>query len=234
MSKGFINKICIYCNHTGSTRSGDHVFPRKIFLEKRRDKLPKVPCCKICNNNKSALEVYLLAVLPFGAKHFDAHENLTTQVPQRLQKNIKLYNCLATSMRKKYFQNDSGILESTMAIKFNINYLFDFFNYVTKALVYYHFGLRISTTHHIQSLNHNTHFDKFFDGSAQNIVKNDLGNGTIHYEGIQANGNDFLTLWRYRIYGGLQFQDQLSGDIVSYTCRNQVQKNIDLYRLFGI
>ncbi len=39
-------------------QTGDHIFPRQLFLESHRANLPKVPCCKNCNDEKSKLEHY--------------------------------------------------------------------------------------------------------------------------------------------------------------------------------
>jgi hypothetical protein len=78
-----------------STRTGDHVFARSFFLEHRRENLPKVPACTVCNNEKSKLEHYLATVLPFGGRHDDAHRNLEELVPSRLGGNARLHRELA-------------------------------------------------------------------------------------------------------------------------------------------
>ena len=39
---------------------------REFFLPERRAHRPQVPACNACNNTKSLLEHYLMAVLPFG------------------------------------------------------------------------------------------------------------------------------------------------------------------------
>jgi len=234
MSKGFRNKKCVYCNQRDSTRSGDHVFPRRLFLVNRRANLPKVPCCTKCNNQKSRLEANLLAILPFGANHSDALENLTTNVPKRLKKNIKLYRELRDSMSKAFIKNEAGILEPMMIIEFDINQLFDLFNYITRALVHLHFNTKMTSQHFIKSFITAPVLNNFFNGSAQERIEQDLGNGTVWYRGIQAKENQSLTLWEYKIYGGLQLLDQLSGNINSYTCRNEIQHKIDLRTKFDI
>ena len=66
MSKRFRDKPCVYCLTNPSTTTGDHVFAREFFPEAARANLPKVPACESCNNEKSHLEHYLTAVLPFG------------------------------------------------------------------------------------------------------------------------------------------------------------------------
>jgi len=75
MSKRFKNKLCVYCLKNPSTPTGDHIFAREFFMQDRRANLPKVPACKHCNNEKSQLEHYLTAVLPFCGRHPDASGN---------------------------------------------------------------------------------------------------------------------------------------------------------------
>jgi hypothetical protein len=81
MSKKYKGKVCVYCGKEPST-TGDHVFAREFFLVKHRDGLPQVPSCDKCNGEKSALEHYLTAVLPFGARHRNASQALQTMVPK--------------------------------------------------------------------------------------------------------------------------------------------------------
>lgn len=75
MSKKYKGKICVYCVEAEST-STDHVFARKFFLETDRAGLPQVPSCDPCNRAKATLEHYLASVLPFGARHSGARDNL--------------------------------------------------------------------------------------------------------------------------------------------------------------
>jgi hypothetical protein len=234
VSKKFINKKCVYCNQGDSTRTGDHVFPRALFLVNRRSNFPKVPCCTKCNNQKSLLEVNLLATLPFGANHSDAIENLTTNVPRRLENNIKLHRKLQASRTQTFIKNNNGILEPRLTIDIDREQLFELFNYITKALAYFHFNIRINSNHSVKSLNANPTLANFFNGAAQNHIVQDLGNGTVWYRGIQATDNQFLTMWEYRIHGGLHFLGQLSGNINSYTCRTEVQHRVDLRIKFGM
>src|ERR1700722_9395653 len=94
MSKKFKKKTCVYCCGKGISTTGDHVFAREFFLKSRRATLPQVPACAPCNKEKSELEHYLTAVLPFGGRHDDASINLETMVPPRLAKNAKLHRGL--------------------------------------------------------------------------------------------------------------------------------------------
>ena len=70
MSKKFKNKMCVYCGEAKSA-TADHVFSRELLLKAHRGDLPKVPACESCNHEKSVLEHYVSAILPFGVSPLD-------------------------------------------------------------------------------------------------------------------------------------------------------------------
>lgn len=90
MTKLYKNKRCVYCSKA-KAETADHVVAREFFMPSLRANIPKVPSCTSCNNNKSVLEHYLTALLPFGGRHRAAHENLVSMVPRRLMRNKKLH-----------------------------------------------------------------------------------------------------------------------------------------------
>src|SRR5262245_43820090 len=89
MSKKFKGSVCVYCA-SKAAESRDHIFAREFFLKSDRKDLPQAPACKACNKAKSDLEHYLTTVLPFGARHDSATENLEIMVPGRLANNLRL------------------------------------------------------------------------------------------------------------------------------------------------
>jgi hypothetical protein len=93
MSKKLRGKPCAYCVVRTAT-TDDHVFSREFFLVEDRNNLPKAPACAKCNGEKSKLEHYLTTVLPFGARHAQAMDNMQVNVPGRLAKNQKLHRQL--------------------------------------------------------------------------------------------------------------------------------------------
>src|SRR5438552_3077487 len=98
MSKKFKGKPCVYCRDRLS-EDGDHVVSRMFFPINRRAHLPKVPACKACNNEKSLLEHYLTAVMPFGARHADAAE-VIEMTPARLAANRALHERIANGLTR--------------------------------------------------------------------------------------------------------------------------------------
>ncbi|MGA9945631.1 MAG: SEC-C metal-binding domain-containing protein [Candidatus Cybelea sp.] len=197
MKHKFSGETCIYCDNAPA-ESSDHVVGRKFFLIERRGDLPQVPACKPCNNRKSELEAYLMTVLPFGAKNADAAEILKKLVPPRLEKNAKLQRKL-----RKGYERSGGT-----SIPFEHKPLEELFAMIAKALAFQFFGVRLGNGYSsIASLFTNEGEEFFermlFSGNAH--VSGDLGEGTFTYEGAQSKDDPQLTMWRFGIYGGVDF-----------------------------
>ncbi len=56
---------CVYCG--GVPDTGDHVPPRAFLDEPYPENLPKVPCCKACNEGASLDEEYVASLLEVAA-----------------------------------------------------------------------------------------------------------------------------------------------------------------------
>jgi hypothetical protein len=209
-SKQFRGKLCVYCCKRPAV-TGDHIFARELFVKTARANLPQVPTCDACNNDKSKLEHYLTAVLPFGGRHPDAHENLTNLVPGRLAKNLRLSRELYAG-RRNVWRLEEAIIRPTMTIPIEPERVCALFAYAARALAYYHWGVYLlpgqdSQAMLLSSLGRAT-FARLFTMNAAKRVQDGLGNGTVIYSGVQAVDTPQLTLWRLRLYGGLS----LSGD----------------------
>jgi hypothetical protein len=197
MKHKFSGEICVYCNNAPADTS-DHALGRKFFLEERRDKLPQVPACKRCNNRKSELEGYLMTVLPFGAKNVDAAKILTKLVPARLEKNAKLQRTL-----RKGYDRSGG-----KAIPFDHKKLEELFAMIAKALAFRHFSVRMYDGYSSIASVFTNEGEAFFArmiSSGKNHISGDLGEGTFRYEGAQSVDDPKLTMWRFEIYGGVDF-----------------------------
>src|SRR3954454_11522216 len=109
VSKKFKGKPCAYCAKR-KAETDDHVFAREFFLVEDRQNRPKVPACSQCNNEKSKLEHYLTAVLPFGGRHEQAVANLQRGVPGRLAKNQKLHRVLQESVEAAWMREGPGYI----------------------------------------------------------------------------------------------------------------------------
>ena len=98
-SKKFRDKTCVYCGRERMASTGDHVVAREFCPGTARENLPKVPACVACNNAKSKLEHYVLAVLPMGSLLPSAAAAIIEQVGPRLAKNEALRRQLASANR---------------------------------------------------------------------------------------------------------------------------------------
>jgi hypothetical protein len=87
MRRVFRGKMCAYCAVTKAA-TDDHVLAREFVAIEKRGNLPIVPACEPCNRRKQRLENDLLAVLPFGAVHTGAGDNLETLAAPRLEKIV--------------------------------------------------------------------------------------------------------------------------------------------------
>jgi len=198
MKHKFEGQTCIYCGKAPS-ESKDHIVGRNFFLVERRGDLPQVPACKRCNNRKSGFENYLMIVLAFGAKHQDALANLQKLVAHRLENkaNAKLLRKL-----ERGFARSGG-----KTIPFEHAPLDGLFAMVAQVLAWQHFGVRLEDGYSAIAGTFRDDGQAFVDQliSRGNIVTDDLGEGTFSYEGAQSKEDPHHTVWKFRIYGGVDF-----------------------------
>jgi hypothetical protein len=201
VSKKYKDKVCVYCANSKSA-TVDHIIGREFFLPSRRKNLdiPKVPACRSCNGEKSELEHYLMAVLPFGARHPDAAENLMEMVPKRLSKNARLHAELAAG-----FDQSGGT-----ALPIDHVRLERLFAFIAKGLVWHHWKTLLEPGYSaIASLFDDAgvaFFDQIFEQwKTPNRATGNIGEGTFCYEGAQATDCPQMTVWRISMYGGIQF-----------------------------
>jgi hypothetical protein len=205
-SKRFKNLNCVYCVQRKSI-AGDHIFAREFFLQENRNNLPQVPACEECNNEKSKLEHYLTALLPFGGRHARSRENLNQLVPGRLSKNQKLHRELQSGqIRATLFEN--GNSAETIALPIREGAIEELFRYVVRGLAWYHWKTYMPPDSKIEAIALTAHgamlFDKhLFSLRSSNHVLVNIGSGTVIYEGMQAVDAPQISVWRFRMYGGM-------------------------------
>ncbi|WP_338828340.1 hypothetical protein [Bradyrhizobium sp. 27S5] len=210
MSKRFRGKPCVYCNAAPSTTTGDHVFAREFFLESRRANLPKVPACDACNNDKSKLEHYLTAVLPFGGRHNDSAEHLSTLVEPRLANNLRLHGELSGGLDQT-LSVERGVLMPVHNVPIDGEKIGQLFSFIAKALLWHHWQTTMNPESHgiwagfLNPIGLQL-FSPFF--ASNNQVRENLGEGTFVYEGVRGTDDPEMSLWLFSIYGGMK----LSGD----------------------
>lgn len=205
-SKRYKNKLCVYCANRQSV-TADHVFAREFFLPNHRGNHPQVPACEPCNNSKSTLEHYLTTILPFGGRHRDSLETLTSLVPKRLAKNQKLRRNLA-SRSNRVWSIENGICQRATAVPLKAGNIERLFGLIAKGLAWHHWKIYFTEEHELETLILTQAGQQFFEQSifrlnAAQRVQINLGGGAIQYEGIQGVDCPHVTVWRFTIYGGL-------------------------------
>jgi hypothetical protein len=176
-SKRFRGKLCVYCSERVSV-TGDHVFAREFFVHAARDQLPQVPSCEGCNNEKSKLEHYLTAVLPFGGRHTDANETLTLLVPGRLAKNANLRRELQLNQGRTW-HCESNVIHYAMTVPVDAARVNALFALIARALAWLHFGAHLSSGHASEAIflsrYGEEYFGRLFAHNAANRARADLG-----------------------------------------------------------
>jgi hypothetical protein len=216
MSKKYKGKPCAYCFERLS-ETADHVFAREFFLPEARKNLPKVPACSVCNEEKSGLEHYLTAVLPFGGRHEGAVTNLKKMVPKRLAKNVKLHRSLRENWGRAWTE-ERGIHLPVSTLPLDPTKLLHLFALIVRGLVFLHFGTHLKQLDEVEVLALNRagekYFDKLFRLDVAARVNVNLGHGTFFYEGAQYVDSPQRTVWRFQIYSGIKLGDsQKPGEV---------------------
>lgn len=205
--KRFKGKLCVYCVKRPSV-TGDHVFAREFFTLGSRDRLPQVPTCDPCNNDKSKLEHYLTALLPFGGRHTEAQANLIQQVPSRLAKNLRLVRELKAA-RGHSWHFEQGLYRQAMTLPLDPEKTLLLFEFIGRGLAWFHWQVYLQPEQTSRALFLSKTGTKYLNGifamNAAARVDEDLGKGAVTYIGAQAVDLRELTLWRIQLYGGIAF-----------------------------
>lgn len=243
MSKKFKGKLCVYCAKRPSS-VGEHVFARQFFLPEHRPNLPKVPACPRCNVEKSKLEHYLCAVLPFGGCHESSNENLSSLVPKRLENNIILHRLLNTG-KSTVWINEGGIYQPTMAIPFDSEAMVALFVFIAKGLLWFHWNTYLTEDDFIEVIPLTRYGEQFFEHQffrlrPRHHITKDLGNGTFFYQGAQGIDLPQISIWRFSMFGGIllggdpRASNETSSTIGVLTGPKRIRRNAELKAKFGI
>jgi hypothetical protein len=210
LGKKYKGKQCAYCTRAIAT-TDDHVFCREFFLDDDRAGLPKAPACLRCNREKSALEHYLTALLPFGGRHHKASRHLETMVPPRLGKNRKLLRDLRSGLKQAWIQDGSALFQSSLVLPIDGTQLTHLIGLIARGLIWHHWKMYLPAAHFVYPMVLSGAGEQFFQSllglTARNRVGVDLGRGTVYYEGVQGMNPPELTVWRISMYGGIGLAD---------------------------
>ncbi|MEO9524958.1 MULTISPECIES: hypothetical protein [Pseudomonadota] len=213
-SKKFKGKLCVYCRSNQST-TADHVFPRELFQIEQRDQLPKVPSCADCNNEKSKLEHYLLAVLPFGATHSNSEKALSVDTAKRLEKNQRLHKELKRGFGYRQVSSEHEGTEERLVVDLDYEVLHDFIGFIGRALMWHHWGkylpLEFKFTVFTPSSSGIEYISRLFEMSSNYRVDVKLGDDTVRYKGVMSEIDEGLSIWAIQLLGGMTVSDESLG-----------------------
>ncbi len=242
MSKKYKGKTCVYCQERPSIRQGDHVFSRELFLESERANLIKVPACDECNNDKSKYEHYLTSLLPFGGLHSDAKEHLSTLVFPRIEKNQQLKRELSAGMEYVKRIDENGNESRVLTIPFNGDVYTGLFEYIVKALSWFHWGAYIENNSSVLTIALTKYGKEMFEQhlfalNTKNTIDETLGKDTVKYYGVQAVDNEQITVWKFEVFNGLVVSNSEDDGFHKSTCIGAISgppKLVNQFReLFG-
>ncbi|MDG0024932.1 hypothetical protein [Trinickia sp. Y13] len=185
---------------------------REFFPLDARADLPKVPACRDCNNWKSQLEHYVLAVLPMGGLHPGASAAIIDQVGPRLEKNAALKRALFVGHRDRAIMSPDGYWQAGLSVPFEAEKLATLACYIALGLAWHHWGLQIAPAALANARSFTTVGTRSFEEmlstlDAANRIARNWGNGVLEYRGLYSRTNPKVTLWQMAFFGGVELVD---------------------------
>ncbi len=199
--------MCAYCAVTEAT-TDDHVLAREFVAIEKRGNLPIVPACEPCNRRKSRLESYLLAVLPFGAVHGGAGENLETLVSPRLENNRRLQRELAAGAAPIARIRPDWSAALTTTLPLDGAQLIVLLTLIARGLSWHHWPDELTDDHAAKAWAMTAAgvplFEHLLSLNSDRRVSADLGGGVLRYEGARGKDAPHLSVWRFELLGGMR------------------------------
>jgi hypothetical protein len=92
------SRACVYCGAEATTR--DHVVPRCLLEREYPDNLPTVPCCRVCNEERSRDEQYFAVALAQVGFHPTLQDKLAPRgtVDRALERSPRLDDRIIESL----------------------------------------------------------------------------------------------------------------------------------------
>lgn len=215
-SKRFGTGICVYCGRSDVPTIGEHIFGRKLFLTRHRNRLPKVPSCEECNTCKSRLENYLMTMVPLGANHPTAREYAELTLPRRFAGNRALHRSIIKSLER----GDNGRLAYEVASAEVLKWV----QMVVRGLFAHHFHRPLHRNwepriRHVTTAQEaeGTPIIEALVGRDPEGVHQDLGEGTVEYWGQRSRRLPYCSIWRFVLFGGLEWSGNLEAPHETYS-----------------
>jgi hypothetical protein len=98
-----------------------------------------------------------------------------------------------------------------MTLPFDGEKLLALFRYIVRGLVAHHWQVQVPQSYavgaSVLTRRGASLIEPWFKGRGGARAQASLGRGLVEYEGVQAIDNPALTIWRFRLYGGVQLAD---------------------------
>jgi hypothetical protein len=217
MSKKYRGKTCVYCGVPGSSECGDHVLAREFVLVRHRKGLPIVPACGPCNTKKSKLETSLTVYLPFGARHQDAPETLSTLVPKRLTKQPKIRAHVEQALDRSWFPSPQALFQPReIEMLMPADEIEAWVSMVCAGLIAFHWGVIVAGLVDIEPILIPTDAEPeislaFRARASHRVGPVTIGGGALTYEGVMDETTELGSAWRLQVYGGIQMGGEEPG-----------------------
>lgn len=188
----------------------DHVIAREFFLPHERGALKHVPACQACNNRKSQLERYLLAVLPLGSRKADAATYLHVNVDRRFAGDRRLHREIASGFRPALEITPGGLALPTVTLPLREGSVEALLGMMVRGLYLTDFGFALGTKWLVEvammppEREHALLFAlQSRMGSNVELARGDIGRGTFRYEAVRSRRARFFSMWQLSLFGGI-------------------------------
>jgi hypothetical protein len=133
---------------------------------------------------------------------------METQIPRRLAKNPRLHRSLVEGSERRWIE-DGGVWRRALTIPITPSQLEGLFALVGRGLACFHWGVYLPKNFSVDVTFLTGAGEAFFEQhffrlSARNRVRNEIGKGTVRYEGVQGVDFEGITVWRIWMYGGMR------------------------------
>jgi hypothetical protein len=209
-SKKFKGKTCAYCCREGSSAAKEHVIAREFVLERYRDHLPTVPACEACNTEKSALETYALAVLPFGSVLSHSEEYLRKNMERRLTRHPTLRRELGDGSSREWIRQN-GVRVPVLTVPLDHERINALVAVIVRGLFNYEFGFALHRHWEVRGTNFLPAEEVVLlpnmislIGPSPLKIERTVGDGTVKYTAWRSRYLKHCSIWQVSLFGGLK------------------------------
>lgn len=187
--------------------------PRKALFAKDRADLPKVPACQKCNNEKSRLENYFLALVLAGSNHPEGDLYREQFVKPRLRKNRRFAHTIASA--RPIVTQVNGRFEQAYAVNISADETTTLMEMIALGLYCHHTGKPLDPSYGALARIFAPEHEQEFLGrvlrlfpAGSPVVGENFGNGAFAYEGFLNRQLPGFSLWRMMWHGGIPLAGQ--------------------------